>query len=67
MKEVLNQDGVFSSADELYRFVNPDSKMCTPNVVYATTEKWYKEYEKSDSELSFIEWVKENKTPKAKG
>lgn len=48
-------------AEKLYRHINPESKMCTPNSVYMTTEKWYKEYLETGCDSSFFEWCLKNK------
>lgn len=57
----LSQDGVFDTADKLYRHMNPEGKMDTPNTAYILTEKWYKEYIETESPLEFFEWCLENK------
>jgi len=48
-------------ADRLYRHVNPESAMCTPNIVYITTEKWHKEWVKENTNIDFFDWCIENK------
>ena len=48
-------------ADRLYKFVNPESKMCTPNSVYESVDKWYYEWQKYDGDLDLFDWIVENK------
>lgn len=48
-------------ADRLYRFLNPETKMDTPNSVYITTEKRFHEWAKSDTDQEFYDWCIENK------
>ena len=43
-------------AERLYKYVNPTSKMCCPNSVYTTTEKWYKEWLDTDTDLILFDW-----------
>ena len=64
MKKTLTQNQLFSVADKLYKHVNPKSNMCTPNRVYISTEKWYKEYQSQPTNLSFFDWCIKNKQKK---
>lgn len=64
MKQKLTQNELFSVADKLYKHVSPKSTMCTPNGVYISTEKWYKEYQKQNTTLKFFEWCIKNKQKK---
>jgi hypothetical protein len=48
-------------AEQLYKHVNPNSKMFTPNSAYINTEKWYKEWLMKDTELSLFDWCIKNK------
>lgn len=48
-------------AEQLYRYVNPDSKMCTPNSAYISAEKWYREWLNIETELSLFDWCVKNK------
>lgn len=48
-------------AEKLYKHVNPESKMDTPNSVYEKTEKWYREWQTEDTELDLFNWILENK------
>lgn len=51
-------------AERLYRYVNPQSRMCCPNTVYITTEKWYREWQSTETELDFYDWCITNKKQK---
>jgi len=63
--ENLSMTEIFDVADKLYRYMNPVGNMCTPNIAYELSEKWYKEYEVSNTDLPFYDWCIENKsTPK---
>lgn len=48
-------------AEQIYYHVNPDTKMNVPNSVYITTEKWYKEWCNTDTELDLFDWILKNK------
>lgn len=62
MKEILNNMQVYEVADKLYKHVNPNSSMDTPNVVYETTMKWYGEYNNVvGTKPDFFEWCIKNK------
>jgi hypothetical protein len=65
-KEQLSIQEIFDVADMLYKLQNPESNMCTPNIAYELTEKWYKEYQNSDSLHTFSYWCIQNKQPKNK-
>jgi len=62
--EILTTTEIFNVAERLYRYMNPNGKMDTPNIAYELSEKWYKEYEisGSNSDLSFYEWCIANKS-----
>lgn len=62
----LSQEQRFETAEKLYRYINPTSKMDTPNTAYELTEKWYKEYLVSNSDIPFYEWCIETKQQKSK-
>lgn len=55
MKNKINTD-YLKVAEKLYKYVNPNSKMCIPNSVYISTEKWYKECLNTDTDLEFYDW-----------
>ncbi len=45
-------------ADKVYKHVNPETKMCTPNSVYIATEKWYYEWSNdTETDLDLFEWI----------
>lgn len=48
-------------ADRVYKHINPTTKMCTPNTVYISTERWYKEWQQTDTKLDLFDWILENK------
>jgi hypothetical protein len=49
-------------ADALYRFINPNTSRCTPNGVYISViEKWYPEYQNTQTNLDFFNWCLTNK------
>jgi hypothetical protein len=48
-------------AEKVYRHMNPNGTMCTPNSAYITTEKWYHEWQNEDTEMSLFDWVIKNK------
>ncbi len=43
-------------AERLYEHVNPTSKMECPNSVYITTEKWYHEWQNTETDLDLFDW-----------
>jgi hypothetical protein len=55
---------LYEVTEKLYRDMNPNGRMSEPpSSVYVTViEKWYPEYQQSNSELSFYEWCKKNKS-----
>jgi hypothetical protein len=56
MKEETHQE-LISIADKLYRDMNTQGTMCTPNSVYITVlEKWYPKYLESQTDLNFYNW-----------
>lgn len=59
----MTKQEVFDTADRLYRHMNPNSKMCTPNVAYELSEKWHNEWVDSKSELNLFDWCLKNKYP----
>jgi hypothetical protein len=48
-------------AERVYKHVNPNTKMDVPNSVYITTEKWYREWLNTDTELDLFNWILKNK------
>lgn len=61
----LTREELISVADRLYRRANPDGKMDTPSSVYVTVlERWYPEFQKSESLLEFFDWCILNKQKK---
>ena len=48
-------------AEQLYKHVNPNSRMDTPNSAYILTEKWYNEWITTDRKTPLFEWCLENK------
>lgn len=44
------------TAEKLYKYVNPNSKMNCPNSVYIATEKWYREWQNTETDLSLFDW-----------
>jgi hypothetical protein len=48
-------------AEKVYYHVNPQSKMDVPNSAYITTEKWYREWQNTNTELDLFNWILENK------
>ena len=53
MKTETHQE-LISIADKLYRDMNPQGTMCTPNSVYITVlEKWYPKFLESQPDLNF--------------
>lgn len=48
-------------AEKLYYHVNPNTKMNVPNSAYITTEKWYKEWLQTDTDLELFDWCIKNK------
>lgn len=53
---------IIETAEKLYKHVNPNTKMDTPNSVYITVEKWAKKWSESKSELTLFDWCIANKT-----
>lgn len=61
--EVLNDKELQQIAERLYRFMNPEGTMDTPNSAYISTDKWYRQYRTVDTRLGFLEWcIKEKGT-----
>lgn len=61
----LTTEQLISIADRLYKRVNRETKMDTPSSVYVTViEKWYPEFQKSESLLEFFDWCILNKQKK---
>lgn len=61
----LSKEELFSVADRLYKHINPETKMDTPSSVYVTViEKWYPEFQHSESLLDFYKWCLLNKQAK---
>jgi hypothetical protein len=53
----LSKEELISVADKLYKYVNPETKMDTPSGVYVIViEKWYPEFQKSESNIEFFDW-----------
>lgn len=48
-------------AEKLYYHVNPNTRMDVPNSAYITTEKWYREWQNTETDLGLFEWCIENK------
>ena len=58
----LSKQELILVADKLYRHVNPETKMNTPSGVYVTViEKWYPQFQKSETLLDFFSWCLMNK------
>lgn len=49
-------------AEKLYYHANPNTRMDVPNSAYITTEKWYHEWLKENTELSLFDWCVKNKS-----
>lgn len=48
-------------AEKLYYHINPTTRMDVPNSAYISTEKWYHEWMRTDTELDLFNWCLENK------
>lgn len=59
--DYMKQADYMEVADRLYQYVNPTSTMETPNSVYITTEKWYHEWMKTNTDLDLFNWCLKNK------
>ena len=60
--EYLTQNELLKVSDSLYKIANPSSNMCTPNSVYIIVmEKWYPEYQNSQTDMDFFNWCLLNK------
>lgn len=58
----LTHEELISVADKLYKDMNPETKMDTPSMVYEIIiNKWYPEFNQSDSDLNFFDWCLLNK------
>jgi len=58
---------IMEFSKELYRIANPESKMCVPNSVYITTEKWYKEWlNDRTTKMDLLDWCLLHKQTKTK-
>ena len=51
----------YDVADDLYRYMNPNTKMDTPNSVYETVNKWRYEWLEDDTDLDLYNWCIKNK------
>ena len=60
-KKQLTSEERCKVADELYKYKNPTTKMCTPNIAYELTDKWYYEWQNSSGNLDFFNWCILNK------
>ena len=49
-------------AEKLYYHVNPNTRMDVPNSSYITTENWYHEWLKTNTDLSLFDWCVKNKS-----
>jgi len=52
----------YDVADDLYRYMNPNTKMDTPNSVYETVNKWRYEWLEDDTDLDLYNWCIKNKS-----
>lgn len=57
----MKQANYIEVAEKIYYHVNPDTKMNVPNTAYILTEKWYREWMKTDTDLELFDWVLKNK------
>ena len=58
----MKQANYIEVAEKVYKHVNPQSNMCTPNTAYITTEKWYNEWcRDNETDLELFEWILKNK------
>jgi len=48
-------------AEKVYYHVNPTTKMNVPNTAYITTEKWYKEWLLTETDLDLFNWILKTK------
>lgn len=55
MQNKLNTD-YMEVSEKLYYHVNPNTRMDVPNSAYITTENWYHEWLKTDTDLSLFDW-----------
>ena len=60
MQEKINTN-YMEVAEQLYYHVNPSTKMNVPNSAYITTEKWYKQWLHTKTNLSLFDWCVKNK------
>ena len=58
----LTREELISVADKLYKHMNPETKRDTPSMVYEiVVDKWYPEFQKSETLLDFFSWCLINK------
>ena len=61
----LTREDLISVADKLYKHMNPETKRDTPSMVYEiVVDKWYPEFQKSETLLDFFNWCLLNKQAK---
>ncbi len=49
-------------AEKLYYHINQNTKMCVPNAAYILTEKFYKEWLQTETDLGLFDWCIKNKS-----
>lgn len=60
-REIIENTDYMKVADDLYRHQNPNSKMNTPNSVYETTHKWFKEWANTNNNIELFDWILKTK------
>jgi hypothetical protein len=51
-------------AEDLYRHMNPNSKMDVPSSAYEIVSKWRNEWAVSETDLDLFNWCLKNKSGK---
>jgi len=54
--KIMKEANYIEVAERLYEHVNPTSRMECPNSVYITTEKWYHEWQNTETDLDLFDW-----------
>ena len=57
----MKEENYMIVAEQVYKYVNPATKMNTPNAAYIATEKWHKEWQITETDLDLFAWILENK------
>lgn len=57
----MKQTDYMKVAEQVYYHVNPTTRMDVPNSAYISTEKWYKEWLNTETDLELFDWVLKNK------